>query len=39
MIHVFSEFVKYLVADVLFFSFINLLDKKGIEEMILPYMK
>ena len=34
-----SEIAKQIVADVTVLSVTNLLDKKGIEEMILPYMK
>ena len=34
-----SEIAKHIVADVPVLSVTNLLDKKGIEEMILPYMK
>ncbi|CCZ60928.1 PTS sugar transporter subunit IIB [Hungatella hathewayi] len=34
-----SEIAKQIVADVPVLSVINLLDKKGIEELILPYMK
>ena len=34
-----SEIAKQIVADVSVLSVTNLLDKKGIEEMILPYMK
>ncbi len=34
-----SEIDKQIVADVPVLSVTNLLDKKGIEEMILPYMK
>ena len=34
-----SEIAKQIVADVPVLSVTNLLDKKGIEEMILPYMK
>ena len=34
-----SEITKQIVADVPVLSVTNLLDKKGIEEMILPYMK
>ena len=34
-----SEIAKQIVADVPVMSVTNLLDKKGIEEMILPYMK
>ena len=33
------EIAKQIVADVPVLSVINLLDKKGIEELILPYMK
>ena len=34
-----SEIAKQIVADVPVLSVTNLLDKKGIEEMNLPYMK
>ena len=34
-----SQIAKQIVADVPVLSVTNLLDKKGIEEMILPYMK
>ena len=34
-----SEIAKQIVADVPVLSVTNLLDKKGIEEMILHYMK
>ena len=34
-----SEIAKQIVADVPVLSVTNLRDKKGIEEMILPYMK
>ena len=34
-----SEIAKQIVADVPVLSVTNLLDKNGIEEMILPYMK
>ena len=34
-----TEIAKQIVADVPVLSVTNLLDKKGIEEMILPYMK
>ena len=34
-----SEIAKQIVADVPVLSVTNLLAKKGIEEMILPYMK
>lgn len=34
-----SEIAKQIVADVPVLSVTNLLDKKGIEEMILTYMK
>ena len=34
-----SEIAKQIVADVPVLSVTSLLDKKGIEEMILPYMK
>ena len=34
-----SEIAKQIVADVPVLSVTDLLDKKGIEEMILPYMK
>ena len=34
-----SEIAKQIVADVPVLSFTNFLDKKGSEEMILPYMK
>ena len=34
-----SEIAKQIVADVPVLPVTNLLDKKGIEELILPYMK